>query len=114
MTKSVDRTPRWHRASDSKRGDKLGTNKDGSVSELERLLGELRNGARSDQSADTASFDIANFAKPFHDQMAAGWSQQARDSRLSAVADDFTSLNRGETVASFDVGRISAHRHPVQ
>ncbi len=76
-------------SSDSKTYDPLDTNQDGVVSELERLVGELKDAssALSGDSANSSSAqaDIAKLAKQLYEQFSAGWSQQST-STLSALA----------------------------
>lgn len=75
-------------SSDSKTYDKLDTNKDGVVSEMERLVGELKNasaqvsGDGSDNSA--ASQKVADLARQLYEQLAANWS--GNTATLSATA----------------------------
>lgn len=71
--------------------DPLDTNQDGTVSELERLVGELKSAsakldANNDgNSSSTASFDIANLAKQIYAQVAQGLGNTS-GSLLSASA----------------------------
>lgn len=65
--------------------DALDTNQDGTVSELERLIGELQNtssnvGSDDGATNNAASFDIATLAKQIYAQVAKGLS--ANDSGL--------------------------------
>jgi Ca2+-binding EF-hand superfamily protein len=72
----------------SKTYDKLDTNQDGTVSELERLVGAMKDAAKATKSASTdasASFDVAKLAKQVYAQIAAGLSGQS-SSTLSATA----------------------------
>ena len=71
--------------------DPLDTNQDGTVSEMERLVGELQNataavsGDGSDSSS--ASQKVAELAKQLYEQLAASWSSESSDSStLSATA----------------------------
>ena len=57
--------------------DSLDTNQDGTVSELERMVGELKSAsakldASNDGNSTKASFDIANLAKQIYAQVAQG------------------------------------------
>lgn len=74
---------------DSKSYDPLDTNKDGTVSELERLVGEIKDAASAVSGDGTdnssASQSIAKLAQQLYAQFSAGWSQQS-SSALSAVA----------------------------
>lgn len=59
--------------------DKLDTNQDGTVSELERMVGELQSastslGSTEDASNTSSKLDIASLAKQIYAQMAQGWS----------------------------------------
>lgn len=68
--------------------DKLDTNQDGTVSELERLVGAMKDAAKATKSASTdtsASFDVAKLAKQVYAQIAAGLSGQSSNT-LSATA----------------------------
>ncbi|APW43743.1 XopAW family type III secretion system calcium-binding effector [Rhodoferax saidenbachensis] len=68
--------------------DTLDTNQDGTVSELERLVGEIQNAstaASGDAADNSASLDIAKLAKQLYAQLSNGWTQQ-NQSTLSAMA----------------------------
>ena len=69
--------------------DPLDTNKDGTVSELERLIGQLKSvtaSAGSDTGSATSSkADFAQVAQKMYEQFASGWAQSTQGS-LSAMA----------------------------
>lgn len=81
---------------DDKTYDRLDTNRDGIVSEIERLVGELTNASgskgrdaqgSSDASSDkSASLDIATLVKQMYEQFSANVSAQQGSKALSAVA----------------------------
>lgn len=75
--------------------DSLDLNEDGTVSESERLIGELTQAATNTSDAKNASeasnsqssLDIAKLAKSLYDTVAASWAQQASsESSLSVTA----------------------------
>jgi Ca2+-binding EF-hand superfamily protein len=69
-------------SSDNKSYDPLDSNKDGTVSSFERLMGALK----SSSSNSSSTNDLAQFAQKMYAQFAQGLSQQAQASNLSAVA----------------------------
>jgi Ca2+-binding EF-hand superfamily protein len=69
-------------SSDNKTYDPLDTNKDGTVSSFERLIGALKSSSSNSSSAT----DLAQLAQKMYAQFAQGLSQQALASNLSAVA----------------------------
>lgn len=81
---------------DDKTYDSLDTNRDGTVSEIERLLGELKSASgskgsdsqgSSDASSDkSASLDIAKLVKQMYEQFSANVSAQQGAKALSALA----------------------------
>lgn len=76
--------------------DKLDTNQDGTVSEMERLMGELKNagaskgddsqGASNSASDNSASFDVAKLVKQMYEQFSSSFSAQQGTNSLSALA----------------------------
>jgi len=76
-------------SSDSQTYDPLDTNQDGTVSELERLVGDIQNAATSASSDSTdsnaSSLDLAKLAKQLYEQFSSSWSQQSLGT-LSATA----------------------------
>lgn len=83
---------RTESASSSTTYDSLDINQDGTVSEAERLIGELTQALSQDSSTSTASTDTsqdaAQLAKALYEQIAASWSLSGSDSSstLSALA----------------------------
>ena len=72
--------------------DPLDTNKDGVVSELERLVGEIKDATTAtstatstDSTASTSSYDLAKVAKQLYEQFALNLSS-ANESSLSVTA----------------------------
>jgi Ca2+-binding EF-hand superfamily protein len=72
--------------------DPLDTNQDGTVSEMERLVGQLQAASQTSTSdsdkTQSGGFDLARFASHMYEQMAHNWSQQgsSTSSSLNAVA----------------------------
>ncbi len=69
--------------------DPLDSNKDGTVSELERLAGALKELAASDTGDGTASpaqSEIAKLAQKLYDQISANFLDQTSEASLSAKA----------------------------
>ena len=67
----------------------MDTNKDGTVSEMERLAGalkELAQSAQSDSSGSAANSEIANLAQKLYDQISASLLKSSDDPSLSALA----------------------------
>jgi Ca2+-binding EF-hand superfamily protein len=69
-------------SNENKTYDKLDTNQDGTVSEIERLVGEIKN-ATSDK---TASAKVANLVKQVYEQFSSNFSSVQGATSLSAVA----------------------------
>ena len=67
--------------------DPLDTNKDGTVSELERLAGALKDLAQTqDASGKSGSSEIAKLAQKLYDQLSTNFLQQGSGSQLSTTA----------------------------
>jgi hypothetical protein len=60
----------------------MDSNKDGTASAFERLMGALKSSSSDSSSAK----DLAQFAQKMYAQFAQGFSQQAQASNLSALA----------------------------
>ncbi len=76
-------------ASSSTTYDPLDTNQDGTVSEMERLAGalkELAQSTQSDSSGNTEKTEIAKLAQKLYDQISASMASQSSESSLSALA----------------------------
>jgi hypothetical protein len=83
-------------SSTSKTYDKLDTNQDGVVSELERLVGELTsaaaskggdaNGASDKSSESSASFDVSKLVKKMYEQFSSALLTDQATPSFSAVA----------------------------
>ncbi|WP_210546643.1 EF-hand domain-containing protein [Rhodoferax sp. PAMC 29310] len=65
--------------------DSLDLNQDGTVSEAERLIGELTQTA-TESTSSSSSVDMAKLAKTLYDQIAASWAQSGSESSLSVTA----------------------------
>ncbi len=69
-------------SSDNKTYDPLDTNKDGTVSRFERLMGALK----SESTANASTNDLTQLVQKIYAQFSQGLSQQTQASNLSAVA----------------------------
>lgn len=81
--------PGGAQAADTTTYDPLDTNKDGTVSELERLAGALKELAASDTgdgTATAAQSEIAKLAQKLYDQISANFLGQKSDTALRATA----------------------------